>query len=579
MDRTLPSRRSRLLTALALAAITFLVLAPVLRCDFTTFDDADYVTANPHVQEGISLDSTLWAFTTFEHANWHPLTWLSLQLDFEINGKNPFGFHLTNLLLHSLTTSLLYLALLNLTGQPIASALAALLFGIHPLHVESVAWITERKDTLSTFFLVAALLSYARAAAQGRPWSRSIVTLLFAMSLLSKSMGVTFPLLLILLDVWPLRREPQAGPTRLFKLTLEKWPLFLLSLGSGVMTIVAQSSGGAVRAFRHSGLAERLANALHSYTVYLRQMVWPRDLVVLTPFERRSLLSPAVLAATAVLVVITLLAIRLRIRRPHLLTGWLWYLGTLLPVIGILSVGEHDHANRYTYFPLVGLFLALGCELEQAWRRWSAAGRTVLVCAGCVLLGALILQTRAQCAVWKNGETLWLHALERTRPTTTAVFGLASYYRNTRNPHEAARLFEKVLILDPTHGQARANLAWSRLLIGDLEGADRQFALVLPRTPASEHEAYQLGLEATASNQPGLAAAYFTHVLVRQPANAGAHLYLGMELLKYDQPVAALRHFEEARRLSPEIVNVSGYRDAVSAAKAAERARQFAPTR
>ena len=374
---------SRFLLALLLAAATLAVFARVNHFEFLNYDDPLYVTVNPHVQQGLSVEGVRWAFTTFTAANWHPLTWISLMLDASIGGTDPFVFHLTNLVLHLANVLLLFSFLDRITGRPRPSAVTAALFAIHPLHVESVAWIAERKDVLSTLFLLLTLMAYARFVEQPDRPRRLAVVLLFALGLLAKPMLVTLPVLLLLLDAWPLRRS---APWR--SLVLEKLPLFAMSIGTGILTFVAQRQAETVGSLAGYPLGVRVANAIVATATYLGRTIWPTRLAVFYPHPGASLGAVAVAGSAVVLFALTSWAIRLRRSRPYLFFGWGWYLVTLAPVVGIVQVGWQARADRYTYIPLIGIFLAVVWAISEsladrpallsslAWRpssRWASS--------------------------------------------------------------------------------------------------------------------------------------------------------------------------------------------------------------
>src|SRR5579883_3235845 len=349
--------RQAALAAGSVAVLALAAYAPIGdgSYQFLNVDDNEYVTENPHVQAGLTGPSLWWALTKFHSHNWHPLTWMSLQLDWQLYGPNPLGFHITNVLLHAANAVLLFFALRSLTGAVGRSAVVAAFFAVHPLHVESVAWVAERKDVLSTLFGMLALVAYTRYARSGSLSRYLLVVAFLALSLLAKPMLVTLPFLFLLLDYWPLRRWPAQASAR--RLLLEKVPLLVLVLFSCVMTLIAQHRGGAVNSLKLTPLSERLANSSLAYVQYLGQTIAPLNLAVFYPFPHGRVSFPLALAAGLLLACLTWLAWRERKSRPYFLVGWLWYLGTMVPVIGVVQVGGQAHADRYTYFPLIGIFL------------------------------------------------------------------------------------------------------------------------------------------------------------------------------------------------------------------------------
>ena len=357
-DRTV--RELRIVAiSVCLFVVTFERLRPAGQLRFLTFRRPGYVFQNPPVRRGLSWAGLVWAATTFHAANWHPLTWLSHMLDCQLFGLNARAHHLTSLLLHGANTVGLFVVWRRLTGATWRPALVAALFALHPLHVESVAWMAERKDVLSTWFGILTLGAYARYVESPRLSRYLWVVALFALALLAKPMLVTLPFVLLLLDYWPLRRAVGWRG-----LVLEKVPLLVLSLAACVMTFLAQIAGGTVASLERVPLAARLSNALLAYVAYLRKAVWPVDLAIYYPHSGRDVPLWQPLAAGVLLLAVTVLAVALRRRRPALLVGWLWYLGMLVPVIGLVQVGTQSMADRYSYLPLVGVFVAL------AWRCW-----------------------------------------------------------------------------------------------------------------------------------------------------------------------------------------------------------------
>ena len=399
-----------------LAAITWLVFGQTLRHEFVNYDDDEYVFKNAQVARGLTLEGIVWAFTHVHSANWHPLTWISHMLDCQFYGLNPGGHHLTNVLLHAATAILLFLVLRQMTGTFWRSAFVAAVFAIHPLRVESVAWVAERKDVLSGLFFMLTIGAYVRYARA--PWSPlryGLVVLLFALGLMCKPMLVTMPFVLLLLDYWPLNRfatlQGQAEHTNIRRrLILEKLPLLGLGLASCVVTLFAQRDSMAPVA--KISLPLRLGNAVVAYVDYLREMFWPADLAVLYPWEEARLGVSNTVGAIVLLAGISAGVFVLR-RRRYLVTGWLWYLVMLGPVIGILQVGNQARADRYTYLPQIGLYLLLTWGAADLCARWRYR-RLLLASLSGIILVALIFSARAQASYWQDSETLWSHALACT---------------------------------------------------------------------------------------------------------------------------------------------------------------------
>src|SRR5438034_541956 len=444
--------RSDLLILLGLAVVTFGIYAQVIGHHFITLDDLSYIEENPMVNRGVTLAGLAWAFTTFHAGNWHPLTWISHMIDSQFFGMFAGGHLLVDALIHTANTLLLFWFLLRTTHARWSSALVAALFALHPLHVESVAWASERKDTLSTFFGLLSLIAYTRYAEAPsiRRYAWTCVTL--ALGLMAKPMLVTWPFVMLLLDYWPLGRfdltSRREVATKLWPLLREKIPLFALVAVSAVVTSVAQSHGGAVRTFEEASLALRLSNALVSYAKYLLLAFWPNDLAVFYPFPRAGIPGWQIIGAALLLIGITAFCVFERKIRPYLIVGWLWFLGTLVPVIGLVQVGGQTMADRYFYIPSIGLFIAIVFGLADIAERRRVAPWLSAAIANVVLL-VLATLTNAQIHRWTDSVTLLEHALAVTPPKAAIEnhLGLALYRSGQLD--EAAAHFEKALQLAP----------------------------------------------------------------------------------------------------------------------------------
>jgi hypothetical protein len=391
--------------ALGLAALTAVAFAGVWSCAFVNYDDQSYVLENAHVQEGLTAKSFWWALTAYKYF-WHPLTWASLQLDHELYHLGPAGYHLTNLLLHIANTLLVFAIFQRMTGALWRSALVAALFALHPLHVESVAWVSERKDVLSTLFWLLTMAAYAGYVQVPGPGRYLLVVLLFALGLTAKPMLVTLPFVLLLLDYWPLGR---LGSVPLTRLIGEKVPLLALSAAASAFTLWAEHQGGEVNRIEEMPL--RLENAVISYAIYLRQMIWLHGLTIYYPFPDRFYPPWQVITAASVLVVISAAVAWPGRRRPYLVVGWLWYLGTLVPVLGLVQIlGTHARADRYTYVPLIGVFVMLSWGLADLVGDRRGA-RAIAVLGASAALGCCLVATRVQISHWHNSVALWRHTL------------------------------------------------------------------------------------------------------------------------------------------------------------------------
>ena len=443
---------------IVLVVVTVFSFHGVRSNDFLRYDDNFYVFENPQVQQGLTALSIAWAFTTFDQSNWHPLTWISHMVDWKLYGSNPSGHHLTNLSLHAANAVLLFLLLLYMTGYSGRSAIVAFFFTLHPVHVESVAWIAERKDLLCTFFWFSALLAYAWYVRKPS-WTRyALVVCAFACALLSKPMAVTLPFTLLLLDLWPLRRITFALETRaywlsaLWKLCLEKWLLFIMAAISGVITFIAQRAGGSVIELQGLPLWMRISNAPINYCRYLRITFWPDPLTAYYYYDTSSNRIFAAVFSAIAIVLLTAACWHYRKDKPYCLTGWLWFLGTLVPVIGIVQVGVQSLAERYTYVPLIGIFIAVVWLIGDAVANKPKIRAVTQLLAVAVLV-ACALKTDAQVKVWKDTETLFRHVLEVDPRGATPNTNLVMAYLNQGRIAEAQEFFERSLVYNPSAPQ------------------------------------------------------------------------------------------------------------------------------
>jgi hypothetical protein len=448
---------------------------------FIQFDDDRYVTENPFVREGVTWAGVQWAWTASYAANWHPLTWLSHMVDVQLFGLDAGAHHLVNVLLHAANAGLLGLVLVRLTGAVWRSALVAALFAVHPLHVESVAWVAERKDLLSTLFGLAMLWAYARHARRPGPARLALVALCLSASLLAKAMWVTAPFLLLLLDVWPLRRvrwggaaagEPHAEVARvpLARLVAEKVPLLVLCLASSVMTVVAQGRGGALDSLERTGLAARLGNAAVSYVRYLGMTFWPADLAVFYPLPAGGPPAWQVLGAAVVLVAISAWVLHARRDAPWLVFGWCWYLGMLVPVIGIVQVGSQALADRYTYVPLTGILVAVVWEAERRLGRFTRR-TAALALPAVAVVAVLSIVTVRQVARWRDQETLFRHTAAVTEDNAIAHHLLSVELARQGRYAEALVHAREAVRSSPADHHAQKNLGFVLYRIGLVDDA------------------------------------------------------------------------------------------------------------
>jgi Flp pilus assembly protein TadD len=558
-----------LLIVLSLLAATVAVYQRAWDNGFVNYDDN--VTGNPHVEGGLTLANVRWAFTTVRAANWHPLTWLSWQLDYQCYGGWPAGFHITNTLLHAANTILLFLALRQLTGCLWPSAFVAAFFALHPLHVESVAWVAERKDTLSTFFWMLTLLAYAWYARRPGCGRYLLVVLPFALGLMSKPMVVTLPFVLLLLDYWPLGRLRPA-------VILEKVPLLALSAAACVVTWYAQNQGEAI--VRHLDILApglRAGNAVRAYAAYIVKMLRPMDLCVFYPHPVLSLSWTEVTGAAVFLATITVAAFRLAHRYPYMIVGWLWYVGTLVPVIGLVQVGGQAMADRYTYVPLIGLFVMAAWGIAELTQRWELQWYAALVGVVLVLFCAVV--SWSQIGYWQDDKTLWFHAVEVAGHNGTASNNLGIAFAREKNFTDAIACFREAILVAPQDVQGHANLAGALMESGQLNEAAVQYRKVfqldpgylgnlLPRADKAEDAvvrlraavqaepsnllaAHQLGRALGQLDRWQEAVPYLRQAAEGQPDKVVFHSWLADALDHVGESEAARAQYSEANRLDP----------------------------
>jgi len=571
---------------LALFLIPLLVYAGVADHGFLeTYDDGSYVTENPRVRDGFSAGGIVWAFTEAHSANWHPLTWLSHMLDCQLFGLDAGKHHLVNVLLHALATLLCYRALKALTGAGWCSALVALFFAVHPLRVESVAWVAERKDVLSGVFFFWMLLAYARYREGPSPRGMWRVALPLGLGLMSKPMLVSGPAVLCLWDLWPRDEQAPARPgnggaglARTW--LLEKWPLWLFVVVSSLVTVLAQRSGGAIRTLESITLVERLANTPLSYVEYLARSFWPQGLAFYYPHP--AIVDPGalglarvdVLVATLCLLVVTALFIRLRRTRPWLVVGWLWFLGMLVPVIGLLQVGSHRLADRYTYLPLVGIYVLL---VWEARARLTGARPAVVRTAWSLALAlalAFAARTRAELEFWREEEPLYERAIAVTEKNWTAHsnLGLIVQKRATeriargeleegrRELEQARNHYMRVLEITPNQADVHNNLGGIHLTLGETAEAARQLELALAIRPSFLEALLTRGLLHELARDAQAAERTYRRALEAHPDEAAAHYKLGDALHLQGRDPEAAKAYRQALGLDPRLPELQIHR-------------------
>lgn len=550
-----------LVAAVVLAALVTGVYAQSARFAFVDLDDDAYITTNAAVLSGLTWDGWLWSWRTFHMANWHPLTWWTHMADVGWFGLEAGGHHLVNAAIHWAGSVALFAALYLMTGSPLRSGLVAALFAVHPLHVESVAWVAERKDVLSGLFFSLGLLAYGWYAA--RPgWRRlAAVLLVYALGLLSKPMLVTFPFLLLVLDVWPLGRAGVAGGSaarsagaQWGRLWLEKVPLFALSVASCVVTYVAQAQGDAVRSADFYPPAVRVWNAVTSYARYAWKAFWPSDLAVFYPHPAslgRGIPPGEVVVAGAFLVAVTFACIRLFRRRPYLLAGWMWYLGTLVPVIGLVQVGGQAMADRYTYIPLVGLFLM------AAWGTWDLLagirqGRAVYAAGWVAIVLCLCAASYAQAGYWRDSVTLFTRTLQVTKDNWLIHNNLGNAFLGRGRPYDAIPHLLTSLRMKPGNAMARVNLGNAYRKTGRTEEGEAQYWEALRLDPRNVTAKINVAVVFAEKGRIDEAIAQLREVRRAAPGHWEAHYNLGILLRATGREEEAVAMLREAARLNPQ---------------------------
>ena len=557
------SRVTSLLVCLGLVAVTWAVFGQTLAHDFVNFDDHVYVYENPLVVRGLSTEGIIGAFTHTHALNWHPLTTLSHMLDCQLYGLKAGGHHLTNVILHTISVLLLFLVLKQMTGALWQSAFVAALFAIHPLHVESVAWIAERKDVLSAVFFMLTLAAYARYARAPSTPRYLLVALLFACGLMSKPMLVTLPFVLLLLDYWPLGRlggqKSEVG-SRLRRLITEKIPLFALSALSCAATLLTQRQGPI--AIDQLPFLWRLNNTFVSYVTYIWQMLWPARLAVFYPHPNDRLSLVEITVAIAFLVGVSLLVIYLRRTKPYLVTGWFWYLGMLVPVIGLVQVGEQAHADRYTYLPQIGLYIMIAWTVGDLHLASRSRGHRALVgVAAAIVIVSLSMRAFVQASYWKNSETLWNHTLAVTGENDVAHNNLGFLSLRRGELDKAISEFQAALDIrsrnTETHYSLGAALiqnnlgnAFARKQLWD-EAIDHLQEAVRLR-PDYADAYFNLGSVFFQQGRIDQAIAQWQKALAIRPTDAEAHRNLASALRKQGNVKGAIAEYEQALNITPE---------------------------
>jgi tetratricopeptide (TPR) repeat protein len=538
--------------ALLVAGAVFGVYFQVRSHDFVNFDDSAYITDNPHLRDGLSAAGVARDFGSVHHLNWHPLTSVSYRVDFELHGLRASGVLLTNVALHALAAALLYLALARMTGAPGRSAFVAAVFALHPLHVESVAWASERKDVLSGVFFALTLLAYARYAEGPSSRRMAVVAAFLGLGLLSKSVLVTAPFVLVLIDYWPLgrlrRRDGSALPdaVRLRTAFAEKWPLFGLAAAVGITTWAIQREAGAADFGDTLSFGVRAANAIHSYGVYLVDTAWPVGLAMFYPHPGGDIAAGQVALAGLAITAVTAAAAAKASDRPYLVVGWLWYLGMLVPMIGLIQVGQQARADRYMYLPLIGLAIAAAWGAHDAVR--GRTGRRALGAAGAALVLVLGVRSWDQVGIWRDSRTLFEHALAVSEGNFKAHVGLGDTLQREGLHAEAVVQYDAAIALYPRWLRAHLGRAGSLLGMGDLEGAEESLRLALDIRPDQSAVRGDLGVLLVKIGRVDEGLRELERLIRDGEASADVYVFLASRSLAQGRPGEAADHYRVALR-------------------------------
>ena len=549
-----PASRERWLllgVCVSLVTLTWVVFGQTVHFDFINFDDGDYVYKNPEVARGLTLAGVAWSFTHMHAANWHPVTWISHMLDCQLYGLSPGGHHLSNVIIHAATVILLFFVLRRMTSDLWPSAFVAAISAIHPLRVESVAWIAERKDMLSGLFFMLTIAAYIRYTRRPSIWSYGLLLLSLALGLMSKPMLVTVPFVLLLLDYWPLNRllpdEARKAPPRR-QLLLEKLPLLVLVIASSVLTLLAQKV--AIQPLTHVPIMTRIGNSVISCAFYLWQMLWPSNLTPYYPLRPDDIVLSKVLCSFFLLTAISVLVFVCR-RHRYLVTGWFWYVVMLAPVIGILQVGYQAHADRYTYLPQIGLSLALAWGARDLCASWQQ-GRLVLGVLAAAIVTLLALAARTQAGYWKDSESLWSYTLSRTSNNAMAELNLGEAVHKKGRVDEAIAHLTKAVEIQPGNFTNHASLGISLLTKGRRDEALFHLRASLALNPNQAPIHSSLGVALLEAGQPEESVAHLRKALEIDPNDGDAHYNLGNTLMQMKQGREAVTEYEQAVKINPK---------------------------
>lgn len=530
---------------LALAIIIRLAFWQIHSFDFINYDDDAYVSKNEHISTGLKWDNVVWVFTKAHSSNWHPLTGLSHMLDCQLFGLKPGLHHLVNLLFHIANTLLLFAVLRRMTGALWRSAFVAAVFAVHPLHVESVAWISERKDVLSTLFWLLTMAAYLRYVKNPKASSYILTLVFFALGLMAKPMLVTLPFTLLLLDYWPLKRLS-------VKSLWEKAPFFILSAVSSAITLVVQSE--TVQKITVLPLSVRVANAVVSCGKYIFKMIWPTNLAVFYPHPVDKLPGWQVLASIVLLVIVTIFVIRFAKTYRYLFVGWFWYIGTLVPVIGLVQVGDQAMADRYSYIPLIGLFIIIAWGANDLLTSWKYRRIAFAITAAAVIL-LLSVCTWKQTSYWRNSKTLFEHTLKVTDENYVACNNLGMALMEQKKFDEAIELFHRALEVRPDLAEAYNNLGIAYGNIGRYDKAIEAYKQAIGIEPDYAEAYYNLGITCVSFGRSQDAAEAFKHAVKIKPDYADAHYNLCVAYLMTDNKNAAMEEYKILKTLDAELAD------------------------
>ena len=563
------SKNLKVAICVFLMVATFCTYAQIQDHEVIDFDTGSILTHNLNVQAGLTIESFKWVFTKSHLGNWSPVTWLSHMLDYQLYGLHPKGHKLTNLFLHISSALILFIVLLRMTGTLWQSVFVATLFALHPLNVESVVWIAERKNVLSTFFWLMTMWTYFYYAEKPTFKRYGLVFLFFTLGLMSKPMLVTLPFVLLLLDYWPLRRlklgqerdnneiseKTTTKRSEIFRLVLEKIPLFLLTVGLSIVTVYYQNIAGALKSLDLFPLQVRLANAIVSYLEYLGKMIWPSGLAVFYPHPESSLATWKWVLCFLVLVAITTISIRFIKKAPYFIVGWLWYLGTLVPVIGIIQVGSQAMADRYAYVPLIGIFIIVAWGVPELISKWRYKEKVLSVSGG-IIIFLLLITTWKQVSHWKNNITVFEHAV---RVTDKEYPSFALIHNNLGNAldaegknAEAISHYKMAIKINPDYATAHNNLGNVLGLKGEMKEAISQYKMAIKLNPEYADAHYNLGSVLDTEGKNEEAISHYKMAIKLNPDDFWAHNKLGHALVQKGEMKEAVYHYRETVRLRPD---------------------------